>query len=127
MLEGQIERIAYTKTEAAEMLGLCPRTIDNMIAEKELTARKIGRSVRIPAGALYTLIGYSPKTTNTVVRLAYTKAEAASALAISPRTVDNLIAAKQLASRKVRGRVLIPTDSLRSLMRSDHRTLQAAA
>ncbi len=109
------------------MLGLCPRTIDNMIAEKELTARKIGKSVRIPAGALYALMGCSPKASGSVVRLAYTKAEGASALAISPRTVDNLIVAKQLTSRKIRGRVLIPTDSLRALMRCDHRTMRAAA
>lgn len=74
-----------------------------MIADKELTARKIGRSVRIPASALYSLMGCSPKTTGTLVRIAYTKAEAASALAISPRTIDNLIVAKQLVYRKVRG------------------------
>ena len=46
-MNGKIERIAYSKTEAAEMLGVCPRTIDNMIADKQLTARKVGRRVVI--------------------------------------------------------------------------------
>ncbi len=52
----QIEKLAYTKTEAAFALGLCPRTIDNLIAAKELTARKIGRRVLIPASALRSLL-----------------------------------------------------------------------
>lgn len=41
-----------TKQEAAEQLKLSTRTIDRMIAAGELDARKIGRSVRIPASAL---------------------------------------------------------------------------
>ena len=109
------------------MLGLCTRTIDNMIADKQLTARKVGRSVVIPATALYGLMYTFPKTDCTVLRISYTKAEAGQAIGVSVRTIDNLIAAKELRTRKVRGRVLIPADSLHALLRSDHRTVRAAA
>lgn len=126
-LEGQIERIAYRKSEAAQMLGLCLRTIDNMIAAKELAARKIGRSVVIPATALHELLGFSLKTTTKLERIAYSKLEAAEAVGLSPRTIDNLIHAKQLTARKVRGRVLIPVSALYTLIRTDHMTARAAA
>jgi len=55
-LQTQIERLAYTKVEAAQALGLSLRTIDNLIAAKELTARRIGRRVVIPATGLQALI-----------------------------------------------------------------------
>lgn len=126
-MNGKIERIAYSKIESAELLGVCPRTIDNMIGDKQLTARKIGRSVRIPANALYGLMGTFPPSDTTVLRISYTKTEAAKALGVSARTIDNLIAAKELKSRKVRGRILIPADSLHGLLRNDHRTARAAA
>lgn len=124
---GQIERIAFRKAEAAEMLGLCLRTIDNMIGAKELTARKFGRCVLIPAGVVYALMGCHPKTERKLVRIAYSKAEAAEALGLSLRMIDNLIAAGELVSRKIRGRVLIPVSSLYALMRCDHKTMRAAA
>ena len=127
VLEGQIERIAYRKVEAAEMLGLCLRTIDNMIAAKELVARKIGRSVLVPARALFDLMGIASHTNGNMERIAYSKAEAAEALGLSPRTIDHLITARQLAARRVRGRVLIPVSSLHALMRCDHKTARAAA
>ena len=55
-LDSQVERLAFTKHEAAKALGLSLRTIDNLIAEKELTVRRIGRRVVIPATALQALI-----------------------------------------------------------------------
>jgi len=55
-LQTQIERLAYTKVEAAQALGLSLRTIDNLIAAKELPARGIGRRVVIPATGLQALI-----------------------------------------------------------------------
>jgi excisionase family DNA binding protein len=121
-----IERIAFSKAEAAEMLGLCLRTIDNMIADKQLKTSKLGRRVLIPGYALYGLMGTFPPTEGTV-RISYTKTEAAGALGVSVRLIDYLIAVKELKSRKVRGRVLIPTDSLHTLLRRDHKTLRAAA
>ena len=54
-LEGylpDLEPLLHTKNEAALMLRVCPRTIDNLIAAKELPTRKIGRRVLIPRTAL---------------------------------------------------------------------------
>lgn len=62
-----------------------------------------------------------------IERLAYTKAEAASALGLCLRTIDNLIAAKELTTRKIGRRVLIPASALRSLLRCDHETMPNAA
>lgn len=62
-----------------------------------------------------------------IERLAYTKAEAALALSLSLRTIDNLIAAKELTVRRIGRRVLIPSSALRALLRCDHDTMQAAA
>jgi excisionase family DNA binding protein len=61
-LQAQIERLAYTKVEAAKALGLSLRTIDNLIAAKELTVRRIGRRVVIPATGLQTLIRCDRRT-----------------------------------------------------------------
>jgi excisionase family DNA binding protein len=124
-LKGKIERIAFRKLECAEMLGVCPRTIDNMIADKQLVARKIGRSVIIPAHALYGLMCTFPPSDGTILRISYTKGEAAQALGVSERTIDNLIAAGELRSRKVRGRILIRIDDLHALLRCDHKTSRA--
>lgn len=55
-MDAQVERLAFTKAEAAKALGLCLRTIDNLIAAKELTVRRIGRRVVIPATSLQALI-----------------------------------------------------------------------
>jgi excisionase family DNA binding protein len=40
------------KREAAWLLSVCPRTIDNLIARRELPVRRIGRRVLIPRKAL---------------------------------------------------------------------------
>lgn len=50
------------------------------------------------------------------------KREAAKVLSISLRTLDNLIAAKELAVRRVGRRCLIPRKSLEEFARRDHRT-----
>ena len=61
-MQTPIERLAYTKVEAAKALGLSLRTIDNLIAAKELTARRIGRRVIIPATSLQALIRSDRRT-----------------------------------------------------------------
>ncbi len=57
--------------------------------------------------------------------LALSKPEAARMLGVSVRTVDRLIALKQLPVRRLGRRVLIPRNRLQSLLRADHPT-QAA-
>jgi excisionase family DNA binding protein len=42
-------KLLCSKKEAAEALGVSLRTIDNLIGQKELTARRVGRRVLIPA------------------------------------------------------------------------------
>ena len=54
--------------------------------------------------------------------LALSKLEAARMLGVSLRTVDRLIAMKQLPVRRLGRRVLIPRNSLQSFLRADHPT-----
>jgi len=53
-------------------------------------------------------------------RLLVTKREAASALSVSIRTVENFIRRKELAARKIGRRTLIPLASLEAFARRDH-------
>jgi excisionase family DNA binding protein len=57
--------------------------------------------------------------------MALSKSEAAQMLGVSLRTVDRLIALKQLPVRRLGRRVLIPRSVLQNLLRRDHPT-QAA-
>jgi excisionase family DNA binding protein len=54
--------------------------------------------------------------------LALSKLDAARMLGVSVRTVDRLIALKQLPVRRLGRRVLIPRHSLQGLLRADHPT-----
>jgi excisionase family DNA binding protein len=44
--------ILVSKRDAASLLGVCLRSIDNYIATKELPCRRLGRRVLIPHSAL---------------------------------------------------------------------------
>ena len=44
--------LLHSKIEAAAMLSVSARTIDNLIAMKELPVRRIGRRVLIPRAVL---------------------------------------------------------------------------
>jgi excisionase family DNA binding protein len=48
-------RLAYPINEAAELAGVCPRTIYNLITHGKLKTIKIGRRRLVPAKALMTL------------------------------------------------------------------------
>jgi excisionase family DNA binding protein len=48
----QIEKLAVNIREAARLLSVSPRTIQNYLAAKVLPARKIGRRTVIPVRAL---------------------------------------------------------------------------
>ena len=54
--------------------------------------------------------------------LAMSKVEAAQMLGVSVRTVDRLIALKELPVRRLGRRVLIARNSLQALLRTDHPT-----
>ncbi len=55
-------------------------------------------------------------------KLMYTKAEAAKMLSLSVRTIEYLIASKELTVRRVGKRVLVPYSSLLAFTRRDHPT-----
>jgi excisionase family DNA binding protein len=55
-------------------------------------------------------------------KLQYSRGEAAEMLSISPRTLDRLIAEKQLPVRRIGRRVLITRDALEKFTRKDHET-----
>lgn len=55
-------------------------------------------------------------------KLQYSREEAAKILSISPRTLDRLIAEKELPVRRIGRRVLITRDALGKFIRRDHET-----
>jgi hypothetical protein len=55
-----------------------------------------------------------------VDRLLVGKKEAAGLLSISPRALDYLLSTKQLLTRRIGARVLIPMIELQKFSRSDH-------
>jgi excisionase family DNA binding protein len=50
--ESERTPLLVSKRAAATLLSLCVRTIDNLIATKQLPARRVGRRVLIPYAAL---------------------------------------------------------------------------
>ncbi len=60
-------------------------------------------------------------------KLAYSKAEATAILGVSLRTIDNLIAHKEITVRRVGRRVLIPLTSMTAFLLRDHCTSMKAA
>lgn len=66
-------------------------------------------------------------STNTTTRLLVSKKEAAEALGLCVRTVDHLVAAKELAVVRVGKRVLVKYASLVAFTRKDHSTSTAPA
>jgi excisionase family DNA binding protein len=59
-----------------------------------------------------------------MAKLLCSKKETADALGVSLRTVDNLIARKELVVRRVGRRVLVPLAELEKFTRRDHSTKQ---
>jgi excisionase family DNA binding protein len=66
-------------------------------------------------------------STGTTQKLAYTKKEASSLISVSVRTIDNLIATKELTARHVGRRVIIPHSSLMALLKCNSYTMPKAA
>jgi excisionase family DNA binding protein len=59
-------------------------------------------------------------------RILLNKREVATALAISVRTVENLIASKRLPVRRIGRRTLVSRVALEAFARRDHRTHEAS-
>jgi excisionase family DNA binding protein len=59
-------------------------------------------------------------TEQKTIKILYTKREAASALSVSVRTIENFIHRKELVRRKIGRRTLIPLASLEAFARRDH-------
>ena len=66
-LNGPVERLGYSRAEAIEMLGISLRTLDRLIAEKQITVRRVGRRVLITKDALTQFLKRDHKTGAEVV------------------------------------------------------------
>jgi len=64
--------------------------------------------------------------THNIPKLLVSKREAAAALGVSVRTIDNLLAHKELVARKIGRRTLIPVTELERFARRDHATTSRA-
>jgi excisionase family DNA binding protein len=62
----------------------------------------------------------SPANNSEITPILVSKRTAATALSVCLRTIDNLIAAKQLPCRRIGRRTLIPYASLVAFARRDH-------
>ena len=56
VLNHKPESVAVSKADAAQMLGVSIRTVDRLIALKELPVRRLGRRVLIPRNGLHNLL-----------------------------------------------------------------------
>ena len=56
VLNQRPESVAVSKVEAAQILGVSVRTVDRLIALKELPVRRLGRRVLIPRNCLHSLL-----------------------------------------------------------------------
>jgi len=66
-------------------------------------------------------------TDESLVQLLYSKAQGSKMLGVSLRTLDTLIATRELSVRRIGRRVLIPHAVLVSFARHDHRSDKKAA
>ena len=56
-------KLQFSREETAVILGISERTLDRLIAEKQLQVRRIGRRVLIPKEALLSFTKRDHKTT----------------------------------------------------------------
>lgn len=61
----------------------------------------------------------SSKTAHTVEKLLYDKRSAAFALSVSVRTIENMLASKQLSYRRCGRKVLIPASDVRRVAKCE--------
>jgi excisionase family DNA binding protein len=51
-MNANLQKLLVSKREAAQALGICVRSLEYLIGNKELPTRRVGRRVLIPAPAL---------------------------------------------------------------------------
>jgi excisionase family DNA binding protein len=81
------EAILISKRDAAKALAISLRTLDNLIASKELTVRRVGRRCLIPRRALEEFARRDHSTTPTV---AYSQTNPTSIASGRKNMADNL-------------------------------------
>ena len=64
----RIQKLLYARREGAEMLTVSLRTLDTLIATKQLRVIRIGRSVRIPLDALQEFLRRDHRTDGGMVQ-----------------------------------------------------------
>lgn len=89
----------------------------NAVAQRLMTAT---RRMPVNPEALPPKKKPSRAHVNSDEKLLVGRGEAAAMLSISERALDYLVAHKQLNTRRIGSRVLIPTADLRRFTRSDH-------
>ena len=52
VMDNQIEKLLYSREDAAAALSISVRSVDYLIAEGKGTTRRIGRKILIPAGGI---------------------------------------------------------------------------
>jgi len=62
------QKLAVTVVEAAAMLSLSPRTVQNYVYAKRIPARKIGRRTLIPVRALETFLRTDQPSASRIVQ-----------------------------------------------------------
>jgi excisionase family DNA binding protein len=60
-MEGEV--LAVSMQEAGRLIGVCKRTITNLVNAKELPSRKIGRRRLIPMSAIQSFLRHDHATT----------------------------------------------------------------
>jgi excisionase family DNA binding protein len=59
---GGEEVLAVSMQEAGRLIGVCKRTITNLVAAKALTSRKIGRRRLIPMSSIQSFLRHDHET-----------------------------------------------------------------
>ena len=107
---GWITAIAAVRMNTKVRWNINFERCDNGIAESEDQMQDVNVRKKPPVSAL------APSSQKLLVG----RKEAADLLSISARAVDYLVANKQLSTRRIGARVLIPVADLQRFVRADH-------
>ena len=109
---------AYCKVaEAAVMLKVAPSTVYALIAAGDLTAVRVGRSLRVSPAAVNAYLGRQA-TADADGDEMLTITDVASKLKIGKRTVESLIASGELESVKVASMRRVSPEALQQYLKA---------